>query len=276
MSSADLPSLRILIVDDEPDARELLLNWLAELDGVEIAGVAGDAFEAIELIQTCTPNLVLLDIHMPELNAFGLIAQVGNESMPQVIFSTAYDEFAVRAFEVNAVDYLLKPFSLRRLKQAIDRSRVRMSKPGTGQSTALKDFLFEFQRMPNPDSKNSKAKAYLTRIVVKSINPWKTIDCREILAIHSDGAYTNIETAGKLYTHFESISSLEECLDPRQFMRVHRNAIINLCKVLRITTLPYGARQAVLENGTKVKVSRSYRVELQARLVLISEKTDIG
>lgn len=242
--------LRTLIVDDEAPARERLKKLLSQNDLVELIGEAGDGIKAVELIEELTPDLALLDIQMPGLDGFGVIKMLQNP--PLIIFVTAYDEYAIRAFEVNALDYLLKPFTKVRLEGAIERASKELSRR-TDFSAKL-DALFQtLKEQPR----------YLERIAVRKGGRIFVLDVAAIDWIGSEGGLIYIHTKeGKYITNY-TLEELESRLNPNMFFRAHRSAIVNLTKIKEIIPWFAGSHRIRLTTGVEVDLSRNQAKELR-------------
>lgn len=242
--------LRTLIVDDEAPARERLKNLLSENQTVELVGEAEDGVKAVELIEDKHPDLVLLDIQMPRLDGFGVIKML--ENPPAVIFTTAYDEYAIQAFEINAVDYLLKPFTKARLERAIERVAWEMS--GKKSLNASLEGLFKTL---------TEQKRYLERIAVRSEGKILVIDIDKIESLSAESGQVSVSSGGKRYFTNYTLSELQERLNPEVFFRAHRSAIVNLTKIKEIIPWFAGSYKIKLTTGAEVDVSRVQATELR-------------
>jgi two-component system LytT family response regulator len=242
--------LRAVIVDDEELARNLLREYLQSSADVEIVAECANGFEAVKAISEHQPDLVFLDIQMPKLDGFEVLELIEREVA--VIFVTAYDQYAMKAFDAHAVDYLLKPFSLDRFEKAIARARLRLG-----------------EKLPPPTELAREARApqqYLQRIVVKDgarvhIIPVESLDYAE-----AQDDYVSLHSHGKNYLKQQTISSLEAALDPQRFLRIHRSIIVNLERVAKIEPYAKDSRIAVLTDGTQLPVSRAGYDRLRALL----------
>ena len=236
--------MRILLVDDEQPARERLKRLLADIEGVELVGEAEDGPKAVELIEREQPDLVLLDIQMPGLDGFGVIEAL--EEPPPIMFVTAYDEYAIRAFEVNALDYLLKPFSRERLEQAIHRA----------QEAQAEEQDFASRLAPLLESLASQGH-YLTRLAVRDRDRIRVLNVDEVdwIGVENEQAFVHIES--KAYPIRRTLADLEARLDPARFFRAHRSAIVNLDRVKEIVPWFKGSHKLRLTTGTEVDLSRA-------------------
>lgn len=252
------PKIRVAIVDDEALAREGLKELIRPIEGVEIVAECGDGVEAIDAILSLHPDLVFLDVQMPGLDGFGVLSEIGPERMPGVIFVTAYDEFAVRAFEVRALDYLLKPLDPERFRTAFDRAVLNIERDsGAALRRNLGDLLTE-------SALAGRRREYLAvRTNAKTI----ILKTGEIDWIEAEGDYVVIHSLGKKHLVRGRISDLESRLDPARFVRIHRSSIVNLDRVKELEPLFSGEYSLSLKDGSKLTVSRSYRENLFAHFV---------
>jgi two-component system LytT family response regulator len=236
--------MRILIVDDEQPARERLNRLLADIEGVELIGEAEDGPQAVELIEREQPDLVLLDIQMPGLDGFGVIEAL--EEPPPVVFVTAYDEYAIRAFEVNALDYLLKPISHERLEKAIRRAHEEQTE-GQNLTSRLAPLL---------ESLSSQGH-YLTRLAVHDKNRIRVLDAGAVDWIGVEDEQTFVHLGSEAYPIRRTLADLEMRLDPACFFRAHRSAIVNLDRVKEIVPWFKGSQKLRLTTGAEVELSRA-------------------
>ena len=235
--------IRALIVDDEPLARSNILKLLEAEHEIEIVSECGSGAEALEKIRFHRPDLVFLDVQMPECDGFDLLELLGTDMPPGVIFVTAYDQYAVRAFETGALDYLLKPFDDLRFRRALDRARARIA------------LSKEQPRRPE-------------RLAIKSAGQVWFVKIPEIDWIEAADYYACLHVGAKTHLLRRSIAELEQELDPAVFCRIHRSTIVNLERVRGLQVNSAGEYEIMLDHGTKLRLSRSYRKELQARLGL--------
>jgi two-component system LytT family response regulator len=249
--------IRVLVVDDEPLAREKIRGIAADDPDIRIVGECSNGAEAIEAIQTIRPDLILLDVQMPEVGGFAVLDALKEEGLPPVIFITAYDHYAVRAFEVHALDYLLKPFDRERFKAAIERAKRQIRREnGTGLDERLLALLEQIREQPR----------YSERLVVKTGGRVFFLNTDEIDWVEAEGNYVSIHTGKKGYLLRETISSLEAQLDPKEFVRIHRSAIVRLERIKELQPWSHGEYRVILHDGTQLTLSRSYREKLQAAL----------
>lgn len=263
--SAVAPPIRTLIVDDEPTARRGMRLLLGTQPDIVIAGEAGYAAEAIELITQLKPDLVLLDVQMPQGDGFDVIEKIGVMEMPAVIFVTAYDDYALRAFEVNAIDYLLKPYEDARFFAAIQRAResVRLRKAEALNTRLTRLLQYLEARPPESPTERGNVDAFSDRILVKSSGEIIFLKYEEIDWIEAEGDYMVFHVAGKTHLLRETMARLEARLDPKRFIRIHRSTIVNVDRVRKLTPSFVGEYTVVLHDGTKLKLSRSYQERLQ-------------
>ncbi len=256
--------IRTIIVDDEPLGRSRLAALLEQEDDVEIVDQCGDGAEALAAISELNPDLLFLDVQIPELTGFELLASLDRVDPPVVIFVTAHDEFALRAFDVHALDYLLKPFDDERFHQALDRARAHLrDQDGAAVRRRLMDFL--------EDTNGNKAivdpaRRLLTRMVVKDGDRILFLKVDDIDWIEAADYYAKIHARGATYIIRETLANLEQQLDPERFVRIHRSTIVNLDRVQEMQPWFHGAFVVFLVDGTELRLSRSRREHLQSRL----------
>jgi len=248
-------SIRAVIVDDEELARHLLREYLRESGAVELAAECANGFEAVKAIAEHKPDLVFLDVQMPKLDGFEVLELI--DPSIAVIFVTAYDQYAMRAFDANAVDYLLKPFSADRFKKALERVRHRLGNPVPA---ATKISAAELSAAARPPEQK------LERIVVKDGTKVHIIPLDKLDYIEAQDDYIALHSEKKNYLKQQTISSIEAQLDPRKFVRVHRSYIVNLERIARIEPYTKDTRVAVLLDATRIPVSRSGHAKLKAML----------
>ena len=235
--------MRVIIVDDEDLARGIVRELLASTPGIEIVGECCNGFEAVKAITELKPDVVFLDVQMPKLTGFEVLDLL--EVKPKVIFVTAYDSYAIRAFEVNAVDYLLKPFSRERFEKALARAT---GNAGEGVPPDSLDGLLRGART---------LQVPLERILVRDGSRVHVIPARLVDHIEAQDDYVTIHSQGRKYLKLERLSELEAALDPKQFVRIHRSHIVNVDRMVRLETYAKESRIVVLADGTKLPVSRS-------------------
>jgi two-component system LytT family response regulator len=247
-------TLRAVIVDDEEPARMAVRQGLAEIGGVEIIAECANGFEAVKVVAESRPDVVLLDVQMPKLDGFEVLELIGHD-VP-VIFVTAYDEFALRAFEVHAVDYLLKPFTADRLAAAIARVRQRAAASAPAP-------------VPSPSAIAASARppgATIDRVVVRDGAQVHVLPLDKIDYVEAQDDYVAFHVAGKTILKDQTLGDLESRLDARRFVRIHRSYLLNIERLSRVELYAKDSRVAILADGTKLPVSRSGYQRLQALL----------
>lgn len=250
-------SIRTIIVDDVDLARERIKILLADAE-LEIVAECANGREAIKAIHSLKPELVFLDIQMPNISGFEVVEAIGVEEMPAVIFVTAYDEFALRAFEINAVDYLLKPFDEARLKRAVERAKREIA----GRTPAL-EVEEKLRRLLKEVTSEPK---YLKRIPVKSARDMTLVLTGEIDWISAAGHYLELHVGSEKHLIREQLNRLEAKLDPEKFVRIHRSIIVNLDSIKSLHPLFNGDHLVILNNGQELNLSRTYHEKLMALL----------
>ena len=257
------PPLRVMIVDDEQLAREHIEDRLAHEEHVEIVGTADNGDDAVDSIRRLKPDLVFLDVQMPGRTGVEVVETLLPEGMPTVIFTTAFDQYALKAFELAAVDYLVKPFDDDRFSEAFRRARKSIELQDVERMTRrLLSMLEASQQQAAPPKKST----YLTRIPVEMRGQMRVVPVDRIDYITASGPYAELHVADRTFTVRERMQDLEERLDPEVFMRVHRSVIVRLDRIdvmLRSSGGDYAVR---LKDGKELSVSRSRREALEARL----------
>ena len=237
--------IRILIIDDEPLARELVRQYLTGIPGIEILGECGNGFDALKSIQEHKPDLLFLDIQMPKIDGFELLEVLDRK--PEIIFTTAFDQYAIRAFEMNAVDYLLKPFSKARLEQALEKARKRILARNGQASPALS--LQKLQQQVDDDKKT------VERVVTRIGSKITVIPVEKIWYIEAADDYVMIYSEQGSHLKEKTMKYFEEHLPQGQFIRVHRSYIINISQVVSLELYSKDSYVAIMRSGTKLKVS---------------------
>lgn len=244
-------SLRLLIVEDEPLIRVGIRNDLAGMRSVQVAGECGSVAEAIDAIRSDQFDLVLLDVQLPDGTGFDVVRKIGAQQMPAVVFVTAYDKYAIQAFEVNAVDYLLKPFDESRLRESVERARERLSRPSA--LIQQLEALIAAHETQWPRT-----------LVVRSGERFDLVPVDSIDWIESANNYAMLHCGAKNHTLGEGLTSLEKRLDPRTFIRVHRRRIVNLSRLVAVHPLLGGAYEMELRNGVRLTTGRQYKDAIRA------------
>ncbi len=243
--------LRAVIVDDETPARQLLREYLGDFPGIDLVGECANGFEAVKLLPELKPDLLFLDIQMPKLTGFEVLELI--EPPPAVIFATAYDQFALKAFEIHAVDYLLKPFSKERLAEAVDRARERLHHH---RKLPVASLATEARGTGTP----------LERVLIKEGSRVHVIPVDRIDYIEAEDDYVSIHADGKKHLKQQRLTELEGLLDSQRFVRVHRSFIINIDRIARIELYAKDSRVAILKDGRQLQISRSGYEKLKDRL----------
>lgn len=232
--------VRVLVVDDEALARQVAVEYLATIDGVEVAAECANGYEAVKAASETLPDILLLDVQMPKLSGFDVLELIG--AGPAVIFATAHDEYALKAFEVHAVDYLLKPFSRDRLAEAVDRARGRLAANAAAPSDALRAAL---------------RTARIERVLVRDAGKVYIVPVDTLEYVQAQDDYVLLRTQGRNLLKEQTISSLEGQLDAQRFVRIHRSWLINVDALDRVELEAKDRRVAVLKDGTRIPVSRA-------------------
>jgi two-component system, LytTR family, response regulator len=249
--------IRVLVADDEAPARQRLIDLLQKDSQVKAILEAGDGQAAVEMIEREAPDLVFLDVQMPQLDGLEVVKAIGPDAMPLTVFVTAYDQHAIKAFEANALDYLLKPFSDERLEAALCRAKARHDE------RSMREFGRNVLRMISARPAEGR---YLDRLVVKSGGTTRFLRVADIDWIEGAGVYVNLHVGGKELLYRAALNELADCLDPVRFVRVHRSAIVNIDSILELQPISHGEFEMVLKDGHRSRVSRTYRAQLEKRL----------
>lgn len=245
--------IKTILIDDEPLSREIIKAYLMAYPDFAVVEECNDGFEGVKAIQKHTPDLIFLDIQMPKINGFEMLELL--DEPPAVIFSTAFDEFAIKAFEASAVDYLLKPFSEERFKKALDKLREKLASGTVTNTTTLLD-----SAASSPSQQN--------RIVVKTGNKVKIIPAHDIHYLEADDDYVKIVTAEGAFLKNKTMAFYENNLDAESFVRVHRSYIVHINQITRIDPYQKETHLAVLRNGKQIPVSKTGYAKLKIILGL--------
>ena len=243
--------MRVAIVDDEELARRLVREYLSEAEGVEVVAECANGFEAVKAVTELKPDLLLLDIQMPRLDGFEVLELVGEEVA--VIFITAYDKYALRAFDVHAVDYLLKPFNPERLREALDRARALI-----GRKHPITPAQLSAAARP--------AGTYVERIAIRDGANVTVIPVSKVDYVEAQDDYVCFRAEGKRYLKQQTLAEVEGVLDPAQFVRIHRSYILNIDRLAKLELYAKDSHAAILRDGTRLAVSRSGYARLNAVL----------
>lgn len=246
--------IRVLVVDDEPPARRKLIGFLNDEDGIEVVGQAGDGEQAVQAVYSLRPDAVFLDIQMPGMNGFQVLEELKGDSLPQIVFVTAYDQYALQAFEVCALDYLLKPFDRPRFRAALSRLREQLDRP------SAQNLQIRLERLLS--QVEERRPRYQTRFMVKTSNRVVFLRAEQIDWIEASANYVELHLGPKSYLLRETMNRLEERLDPSRFVRVHRSRIVNIDRVRELHPFSRNDYILILEDGTRIKMSRRYKDQL--------------
>ena len=257
MVAPPLKPIAVLVVDDEAPARQRLIDLLRKDPLAGDILEAEDGLRAVAAIQSRRPDLVFLDVQMPELGGLGVIDAVGPERMPLTVFVTAYDQHAVRAFEANALDYLLKPYSDERYEATMARVKSRL------EERSEREFG---QRIIRMAAAMPARQDRLDRFVIKSAGTTRFVRAAEIDWIEAAGVYVNLHIAGKGLLYRATLNELGERLDPLRFMRIHRSAIVNIESIVQLEPISHGEFEVLLKDGSRPRISRGYRSQVEQRL----------
>jgi two-component system LytT family response regulator len=245
--------MNVLIVDDEPLAREGMVLLLGEEPAIASVAQARNGGEAVAMIRESRPDLVLLDVQMPELDGFGVLREIGAENMPPVIFVTAHDRYAIQAFEVNAIDYLLKPVTRERFSQAIARVRERVSAQDVD-NQHVRALLAQLAAPPK----------HLARVALRSGGKISFVSLDDVLYLQAAENYVQLHLKASRHLLHVPIATLETSLDPAMFLRIHRSLIVNVTHVHELETGPHGEYIMVLKGGARLQSSRTYHDKIKA------------
>lgn len=248
--------IRVVVADDQPMARERLVSLINAEPGVELAGTASSGPEAVECIRHQSPDLVFLDLQMPGMDGFKVIEEIGLDRMPPTVFVTAHDEYAVRAFEVQAIDYLLKPFGRHRFQSALARARRYLERERQGEMAGRLAELLQ----------SGGRKAGGERLLVKSGGRVSFVEVDSIDWVEAEGNYVRLYAGDQVHLMRETMNGLIEKIGPQKFFRIHRSRIVNVNRVKELLIAGGGDYQVVLVDGTKLGLSRLYRDALQEQL----------
>ena len=248
MSSGGANMIRAVIVDDEELSRSLVKEYLTAHPDIEIVAECADGFEAVRAVNDLKPDLLFLDIQMPKLDGFEVLELIGDEV--EVLFLTAYDQYALKAFEVHALDYLLKPFSEERFAKGLEQARSKL------------------QRQEKPVKIDASLRQaddeFLDRILVRNGPKVHVIGVEQVDYIRAEGDYVGIVVAGKSTLKHQTLAALEKQLDPARFVRIHRSTLLNIERLDRIELYSKDSYEAILQDGTRLPISRSGYNKLQA------------
>ena len=257
MTALKPDGIRALIVDDEAPARQRIADLLSQDPEVSSMQEAGDGATAVRMIRSEKPDLVLLDVQMPEIDGLEVIEAVGLENMPFTVFVTAYDQHAIRAFEANALDYLLKPFSDERFEAMLTRVKARRD------DLHLREFGQSVARVIAMQATETR---HLDRLAIKTDGITKFVRVEDIDWIEAAGVYVTLHASGKTFLYRASLTNLEQSLDASLFLRIHRSVIVNIESIVQLEPLSHGEFEVLLKDGSHPRASRTYRSALEQRL----------
>lgn len=270
-----MPELRCIIADDEPLALDLLGSLLDARNDIVVVAACRDGEEALAAIRQQQPDLAFLDIEMPGLDGFEVVKRLQPEIMPAVIFTTAFNHYAIEAFEIHAVDYVLKPLNGSRLGLAIDRARSRVGQSRSRATHSKTDMLHAIGRIAGLDQAAASASVAMSppggaeSLIVRDAGKTHFVDPADIDWVDAAGDYMCIHTARQTLVARMTMKSLEEQLDPYTFVRIHRSTLVNIMRIVTLENLGKGDCMVHLADGTQLKLSRRYRPKLDASLALI-------
>ena len=253
-------TLRTLIVDDEPLARERVRMMLGMHDDVAVVGEYGDGQQAIDAIRLHRPDLVFLDVQMPSVDGFGVLRALEGEVLPYVVFVTAYDQYALKAFEVHALDYVLKPFNAERFSQALQRARAAIARRDDRDGGVDKDRLRSLVASLTAEQREKQ------RIVVKSSGRVFFVKVDDIDWIEAEGNYVRLHMGAQSHLLRETMKGMEAALDPERFIRIHRSTIVNTERIKELQPLFHGEYAVLLQDGTRLVASRGPENRLRRML----------
>ena len=251
-------SIRALVVDDEPLARRAIRRFVAKHAGVNVIGECGDGESAVRAIRERNPDLVFLDIQMPEMDGFRVLSEVGANKMPVTIFVTAYDRYALRAFDANAIDYLLKPIGKERFERALTRAKQRIA--GRLNDDDAHRIISSLERF-------AAARTYPDRLAIPKNGRVLFVATKDIDWIEAEGNYVRLHVGNREHEFRETLAGLEEKLNPSEFLRIHRSTIVNIRRIKEIQAWFHGHHRVLLEDGTELRMSR-YQREIARKLGL--------
>ncbi len=248
------PRLRTLIVDDEAVARRRIRRLLSAEHDVLILGECADGATAVDAIAREQPDLVFLDVQMPDLDGFGVVSALEPATLPAIVFVTAFDRYALRAFDVHAIDYLLKPYTAERFRLAVQRARERIERRTLDSGLAT---LAQALR---------ETRQYATRLPVRTGGKIVLVDLRLVDWIDAADNYVRLHVGAREYLHRETLAGLEKQLDPDRFARIHRSTIVQIDRILELHPASHGDMDVVLRNGTTLTLSRTWRERVESKL----------
>jgi two-component system LytT family response regulator len=255
-----MSSIRTVVVDDEKPARVRLTELLQREPDVEMVGTASNGREALDLLRRVRPDLLFLDVQMPELDGLGVLRQLAPDEFPITIMVTAYDKYAIQAFDAHAIDYLLKPFSDQRFDNAISRARRYLASADL--HTQAEELTAAAEERRNVDARSG----HLERVVLKTNGCITFLDVDEVDWIEAAGVYVYLHAGARSHLYRSSVAQLLQRLDQRQFVRIHRSAAVNTARIRELRSLSHGDFAVILKDGTELTLSRAYRVQVEGWL----------
>ena len=251
--------IKTIIADDEPLAREKIRNLLEQDPDIELIGECADGIETVTAIRNQQPDLVFLDVQMPELDGFGVLKALRDSNLPTFIFVTAYDQYALRAFEVHALDYLLKPFDRERFQKALQRAKEHIRKEKAGE---VNEKLLTLLEDLKSEKSNNHERKYLDRLVIKAGGRVTFLKTEEIDWIEAAGNYIRLYIGKDSHLLRDTMNNIQTKLDPEKFLRIHRSTILKIDRIKELQPWYHGEYVVTLENGKQLTSSRSYRHQL--------------
>ena len=260
-------AIRVLVADDEPLVRRRLVRLLRAESGLEVVAECKGGRSAVEQIRSLAPDLVFLDIQMPDLDGFGVIAEIGVGAMPAVVFVTAFDQYALRAFDVHALDYILKPFDGERFQHALARARAQLGARARGgaEDERLRQLLVEM--LGRGDAPPKPPSPFYERVAVKTDGATRILQIADVDWFETDGNYVRVHVGRSTYLIRSTANRLQEELDPARFARIHRRYLVNLDRVVGLEPWFGGDAVVLLRDGTKLRLSRNFREGFLARML---------
>ena len=255
-----MDTIRTMVVDDEKPARMRLIELLQREPDVELAGTAADGREALDVLRRVRPDLLFLDVQMPQLDGFGVLEQLAPDELPITILVTAYDKYAIQAFDAHAIDYLLKPFSDQRFDDAIGRARKYVASADVRAQGEELTAAAEERRSVDARS------GFLERLVLKSNGSITFLDVDEVDWIEAAGVYIYLHAGPQKHLYRSSVTQLLQRLNPRRFVRIHRSAAVNTSRIRELQSVSHGDFALILKDGTELTLSRAYRSQVEAWL----------
>jgi two-component system, LytTR family, response regulator len=260
-------AIRVLVADDEPLVRRRLVRLLRAESGLEVIAECKGGRSAVEQIRALAPDLVFLDIQMPDLDGFGVIAEVGVHAMPAVVFVTAFDQYALRAFEVHALDYILKPFDGERFQHALSRARAQLGARARGATDDERLLQLLAEMLGRGDAPPKPPSPFYERVAVKADGATRILQIADVDWFETDGNYVRLHVGKSTYLIRSTANRLQEGLDPARFARIHRRYLVNLDRVVGLEPWFGGDAVVLLRDGAKLRLSRNFRESFLARML---------